>query len=149
MQKVKLLLMTLLLGVTGCATTPPAPPAPRFSAPDLVVNRLWGWEQTETPVESFQSPDPKRFTLYLAADGKAQVTFDCNRGGGSYRIAQGTLSFSPLTSTKMACPVENAPLDQRFSRQLQGVAGFFVQNGMLHLEVPMDGGTMRFSELKP
>lgn len=100
-------------------------------------------------MESFQSPDPKRFTLYLAADGKAQVTFDCNRGGGSYRIAQGTLSSVRWTSTRMACPVENAPLDQRFSRQLQGVAGFLYRTACCIFEVPMDGGTMRFSELKP
>lgn len=150
MQKTTVILMTtLLFGMAGCATAPPAPPAPRFNAPDLVVDRLWGWERTETPVELFESPDPRRFTVRLSADGKALVTFDCNRGGGSYQISTGKLNFSPLVATKMACTTENRPLDLHFSKQLQGAAGFFVENGKLFLELPMDGGTMRFSELKP
>jgi heat shock protein HslJ len=149
MHKLSLILMTFLLfGMTGCATSPPGPPPPRFSAPALVVDKLWGWERTETPVELFESPDPKRFTLRLMPDGKAQVVFDCNRGGGSYQISEGKLSFSPMASTRMACTTDNRPLDQHFSKQLQGAASFFVENGKLYLELPVDGGTMRFSELK-
>ncbi len=150
MQKnVLISMVVLLLGITGCATAPPAPPAPRFHAPDLIVNKLWGWERTETPVELFEAPDARRFTLRLTPDGKAQVAFDCNHGGGSYQIAQGKLSFSPLISTRRICSKENRPLDQHFSKQLQGVSSFFVENGKLYLELPVVGGTMQFSELKP
>ena len=66
----------------------------------------------------------------------------CNRGGGDYRISTGKLSFGPLLSTRMACPEDS--LDGPFMRDLQRVVSFFVENGMLYLELPMDSGTMKF-----
>ena len=150
MHKFLLILMiSLLFCMAGCATSPPGPPPPRYTAPELVVDKLWGWEGTETPVELFASPDSRRFTLRLMPDGTTQVVFECNRGGGRYRIADRKLSFSPIASTKMACAQENVPLEQLFSRQLQGTTGFYVENGKLFLETAADGGTMRFIELKP
>lgn len=139
----------LLFALSGCATKPAVQQTQRSHAPEMVVGKLWGWEGTTTPVEQFTSPDPKRFSIRLMAGGKAQVTLDCNRGGGSYQIQSGKLSFSPLFSTKMACPIQDKPLDHHFGKQLQQVASYFIENGMLYLEMPIDGGTMKFSELKP
>jgi len=150
MKKLILTLMVgLLFSMASCATKQGSSPAPRYHNPDLVVGKLWGWVGTTTPVEQFTSPDPKRFSVRLMPGGKAQVTLDCNRGGGSYQIAEGKLSFSPLFSTKMACPVQDRPLDHHFGKQLSQVISFFTENGILHLEMPMDGGTMKFRELTP
>jgi len=149
MPKLLLIVMTILLFcMSGCASSPPGPPPPRYTAPDMVVDKLWGWEGTDTPVELFVAPDSRRFTLRLMPDGTAQVVFECNRGGGRYQIAERKLSFSPISSTRMACAQENAPLEQHFSKQLQGATGFYLENGMLYLETATDGGTMRFKELK-
>ena len=82
--------------------------------------------------------------MLLMADGKAQVRFDCNRGGGSYHISEGQLSFGPMMSTRMACPPDS--LDVPFMRDLQRVASFFVQEGALYLELPNDSGTMQFRQ---
>ncbi len=80
--------------------------------------------------------------MLLMADGKARIQFDCNRGGGDNKIVDSQLSFGPLISTRMACPPDS--LDAPFIRDLQRVASFFVQEGVLYLELPYDSGTMRF-----
>ena len=78
----------------------------------------------------------------LAPDGKVRARFDCNRGGGAFKISLGKLSFGPLMSTRMACPEDS--LDAPFMRDLQRVTSFFTQDGLLYLELPYDSGTMKF-----
>jgi heat shock protein HslJ len=52
------------------------------------------------------------------------------------------LSFSPLISTRMACPADS--MDGPFIRDLQRVTSFFIEGGKLCLELPYDSGTMIF-----
>jgi heat shock protein HslJ len=81
-------------------------------------------------------------------DGDLRARFDCNRGGGRYTISNGQISFGPMMSTRMACPPDS--LDGPFLRDLQRVVSFFVENGILFLAFPVDGGSMRFrSEERP
>ena len=114
----------------------------RSTDPQSVLDKTWQWESTFTPVEKIAVPNPERYTILLKADGRAQIQFDCNRGGGDYQISVGKLSFGPLMSTRMACPPDTQ--DTAFMRDLQRVASFFVENGNLYLELPYDSGTMRF-----
>ena len=116
----------------------------RRTDPQLVLGRVWQWEATTTPVEKIHVPNPEHYTIVLQTEGKVQALFDCNRGGGSYTISAGKLSFSPLMSTRMACP--KGSLDGSFSRDLQRVASFFVENDHLYLELPYDSGTMIFRQ---
>jgi len=95
-----------------------------------------------TPAETIAVSDPARYTILFLEDGRLQARFDCNRGGGSYVISTGKLSFGPMMSTRMACPPDS--LDAAFMRDLQRVGAFFIENGMLYLAFPEDGGTMRF-----
>jgi heat shock protein HslJ len=118
------------------------PEPERSTDPRRVLNEIWQWESTLTPVEKITVPDPERYTIRLNDDGKAQILFDCNRGGGNFNISEGKLSFSPLISTRMACPEDS--LDAPFMRDLQRVASFFIEGGNLYLELPADSGTMRF-----
>lgn len=78
----------------------------------------------------------------LTADGRAQIRFDCNRGGGEFKISPGKLSFGPLLSTRMACPPGS--LDSAFMQDLQRVVSFFVEKGTLFLEMPYESGAMKF-----
>lgn len=146
-RSVLMLSAVLLFSLTGCATSPPVPPAPRYTVPDLVVDKLWGWEGTETSVELFEVSDPKRFTLRLKPDGTALANFDCNHGSGTYRISAGKLTFSAERITRISCPTGDPRLALQFGNQLLAIAGFYLQNGKLYLEMPMDGGTMQFQEL--
>lgn len=137
------ILSMALIGIlmTVCAAGQAAPAA-RSRDPQSVLNKTWQWELTITPVEKIVVPNPERYTILLTADGKAQIRFDCNRGGGNYQISEGKLSFGPLMSTRMACPPDS--LDAPFMRDLQRAASFFVENGNLYLELPYDSGTMKF-----
>ena len=110
--------------------------------PQMVFNRTWQWVSTITPVEKIVVPNPERYTILLTSDGKAKVRFDCNRGGGDYKISKGKLSFGTLLSTRMACPPDS--LDGPFTRDLQRVASFFTKNGNLYLELSFDSGTIKF-----
>jgi heat shock protein HslJ len=118
------------------------PIAQRSTIPELVLNKTWQWESTITPVTKINVPNPERYTILLTDEGRIQARFDCNRGGGSYEISAGKLSFGPLTSTRMACPEDS--LDAPFMRDLQRVVSFFVEDGHLYLELPYDSGTMKF-----
>jgi len=114
----------------------------RSTDPQSLLSKTWQWVSTITPVEIITVTDPERYTIMLTEDGKLQARFDCNRGGGEYEISEGKLSFGPLMSTRMACPEDS--LDGPFMRDLQRVASFFLQGGLLYLELPYDSGTMKF-----
>ncbi len=138
------ILMILLAGwvATACATASSSVQGGRSTDPQAILNKTWQWESTITPVEKIAVPAPERYTIILQADGRAQVRFDCNRGGGEFKISPGKLSFGPLLSTRMACPPDS--LDSAFMRDLQRVVSFFVDSGTLYLELPYDSGTMKF-----
>ncbi|MGB6281815.1 MAG: META domain-containing protein [Syntrophobacteria bacterium] len=114
----------------------------RSTDPQSVFSKTWQWIATITPVERITVQNPERYTIVLTDEGKLQARFDCNRGGGEYKISAGKLSFGPLMSTRMACPPDS--LDGPFMRDLQRVTSFFVQDGLLYLEMPYDSGTMKF-----
>jgi heat shock protein HslJ len=128
--------------IAGCATGGQSGKAGPGTDPQSVLNKTWQWESTITPVERIAVPTPERYTIFLKADGKAQIRFDCNRGGGEFKISPGKLSFGPLMSTRMACPPDT--LDGPFMRDLQRVVSFFVDNDTFYLELPYDSGTMKF-----
>jgi len=118
------------------------PDGKRSTDPKMVLNKTWQWESTTTPVQKIEVPDPGRYTILLGNNGNAQVQLDCNKGGGSYEISEGKISFGPLMSTRMACPEDS--MDANFMRDLQQVVSFFVDKDHLFLELPYDSGTMKF-----
>lgn len=139
------MLTAIALTVTGCGSTPNSGSAAesRQRTPEAITGKLWQWEETVTPTEKIVSAAPGNYTLQLQADGRAQVRYDCNRGGGSYRIGEpGRIAFGPLASTMMACPPGSQA--HRFGKDLGQVISFFVEDGRLYLELPVDSGTMRF-----
>ena len=134
----------LLIGmiIVSCAAGPLSGENTHRRDPQSVLNKTWQWESTITPVEKITVPAPERYTIRLSDDGRLRAQFDCNRGGGDYKISAGKLSFGPLISTRMACPPDS--LDGPYMRDLQRVMSFFIEGGNLYLELPYDSGTMRF-----
>lgn len=130
--------------VAACAVGVPSDPKSPSKDPQMVLGRTWQWVATITPAETIAVAAPERYTILLLADGKVQVRFDCNRGGGEYTIADGALSFGPLISTRMACPPDTQ--DALFMRDLSRVRSFFVESDQLNLELPADSGSMRFRQ---
>ena len=142
----KILSMVLLgIVIVGFASTGAlADQNTRSTDPPTVLNKTWQWVSTITPVEKITVTDPECYTIMLTDDGKLQARFDCNRGGGEFKISHGKLSFGPLMSTRMACPPDT--MEGPFMRDLQRVASFFLQDGLLYLELPYDSGTMKFRQ---
>jgi heat shock protein HslJ len=128
--------------IAACAAGRPLGSATRNTEPKSLLNKTWQWTATMAAGETITVPNPENYTIHLMDDGRLQARFDCNRGGGRYAISDGTLSFGPMMSTRMACPPDS--LDAAFMRDLQRVAAFFIENGTLCLVFPEDGGTMRF-----
>jgi putative lipoprotein len=107
-----------------------------------LIGARWQWVRTVTPVELIEVSEPARYTLLLHPGGQAELQFDCNAGSGEYEIIAHQLSFGPLAATRMACPPDSQ--DAVFMKQLGQVTTYFVNDGILYLEMPMDSGTMRF-----
>lgn len=132
--------MLVPLLFAGCASA--GGDGKRDRSSGMVVGKVWQWEALVTPVETIEAPDPERYTFELMPDGKVRARFDCNRGGGTYRIADGQLSFGSMVSTRMGCA--QGSLGERFGQELSRVTTFFLENGQLYLGLPADAGTMRF-----
>ena len=130
----------------GCATISSNTQSEQNYDPQTILDKQWQWESTITPVEQITVGTPENYTILLKADNKVQVRFDCNRGGGSFEISLGKLSFGPMMSTRAACPPGS--LDFRFAKDLQRIVSFFTRNNNLYLELPYDSGTMKLSPVK-
>lgn len=114
---------------------------------EAVLGKVWQWESMVTPQETIDVANPERYVLEFMADRKARMRFDCNRGGGSYQMRNGQLTFGPLVSTRMGCPPGS--LGDRFGQELGRVTSFYLENGKLYLKLPDNGGTLRFHAGNP
>ncbi len=109
-----------------------------------MIGKTWQWQETVTPVEKITVLQPERYTLRLTEKRRAELKFDCNRGGGSYQIAEGKLSFGPMMATRMACPEDS--MDAIYMKYLQNVNSYFIEGDSLYLELPAGNGTLRFRQ---
>ncbi len=134
----------ILIGMTiaGYAAGDQSNLAARETDTQSVRNKTWQWTATITSVEMTTVENPERYTILLTDNGRLQGRFDCNRGGGEYKISSNKLSLGPIFSTRMACPPDS--LDTSFIKDLQRVSSFFIENGNLYLELADDSGTMCF-----
>jgi heat shock protein HslJ len=111
--------------------------------PPDVVEVTWQWESLVTPVETVKPDRPELYTVRFERTGRVSLRADCNRGGGSYTVTTGRrLTFGAIALTRVACP--QGSLSDRFARDVGRVASYFVRDGVLFLEMPVDSGTLRF-----
>ena len=139
----------------GCAAqAPPAAtpqPAPGPSSPETTKTALpsdafdvtWQWESLVTPVETVKPDRPELYTLQFDRAGRVAVRADCNRGSGPYTVGAGRrMTIGAMALTRAACPPGS--LSDRFVRDVGRVSSYFVRDGALFLEMPVDSGTLRF-----
>jgi heat shock protein HslJ len=152
-------LLSFLALTNGCApqappATPqatPAAPQPAVAAPSPgptalpseVLDVTWEWESLVTPVETVKPDRPELYTLRFERSDRVTVRADCNRGGGSYTVsADRRIMLGAMALTRAACPPGS--LSDRFVREIGRVSSYFVRDGALFLEMPVDSGTLRF-----
>ena len=158
MKVSSILPLLLFLALTnGCAPqAPPATPQPTPAAPQPaptdtalpseVLDVTWQWESLVTPVETVKPDCPELYTLQLDRSGRVAVRADCNRGSGPYTVSTGRrITLGAMALTRAACPPDS--LSDRFVRDVGRVSSYFVRDGALFLEMPVDSGTLRFRRL--
>jgi heat shock protein HslJ len=132
----------LLLKLAKAATPPTAAPAIAAVSPIGV----WQWEGLISSAEKVAVNQPERYKLQLQAGGKAQVLADCNRGQASYSFDGRSFSIKINGITRAACPADS--LSGRYLKVLETAVGQRVKGENLFLDLPADGGTMKFVRAK-
>jgi heat shock protein HslJ len=123
--------------------------APPIAAPMSVAASpigSWQWESLISSAEKVAVNQPERYKLQLQADGKAQVLADCNRAQASYSFDGRSFSIRIIGVTRAACPPGS--LSSRFLKALEAAVGQRVRSENLFLDLPADGGTMKFVRAK-
>jgi para-nitrobenzyl esterase len=108
-----------------------------------MLEATWEWVSFITPVEQIVTDAPERYTIRFERAGRLAVRADCNRGGAPYSVpADRRITFQPIALTRMMCP--SGSLSDRFARELGRATSYFLRDGELYLELPVDSGTLRF-----
>ena len=106
----------------------------------------WQWESLISSAQKIGVNQPERYKLQLQAGGKAQVLADCNRGHAIYSLDGRSFSIKITGVTRAACPADS--LSGRYLKALQTAVGQRVKSENLFLDLPADGGTMKFVRAK-
>lgn len=94
-------------------------------------------------------PASQTYRLSFAAEGRAVLQLDCNRGFGSWSAeavsdASGHLTFGPVAMTRALCP--NQSLDRKIAARLNEVRSYLLKNDRLYLSLIADGGVLEWIE---
>ena len=92
---------------------------------------------------SYRINDPENYSLFLNPDGSVQIQADCNSGFSSYTSAESAVDFDNIGVTKMACGPDS--LGDTFVMHIGYTATYVMQDGILYLNLAMDGGNPIFS----
>ena len=109
-----------------------------------LADTVWQWTHFRDMKQDFNVTGT--YTIAFQADGTAAVVADCNSGSGTYQImgdAGLNISIQALTA---ACPPGS--LGQSFVENLNFAGLYFVNGGVLTIELMADGGTMTFTPLQ-
>jgi heat shock protein HslJ len=146
------LIGTLLAGCSrGQSDSTAQPPAPYreraevadSTLPSDIIGVTWEWVGLTTPVEQVKVDAPKRYTIRFDREGRVSVRADCNRGSASYSVsADRRIALGPIVLTRMGCPPGSQ--DARFVNEFGRATSYFLKDGDLFLELPIDSGTLRF-----
>ena len=123
--------------------------APPIAAPALgTVSPIgaWHWESLISSAEKVAVNQPERYKLQLQAGGKAQVVADCIGGQGNYSSDGRTFHIKIAKITRAACPAGS--LSDRYLKALEAAIAQRVRGKNLFLDLPADGGTMKFVQAK-
>lgn len=130
--------------LAGCAPAPPAATPPMPSQPTLIGPewRLVHFRSSDDAIGTIAPAEGEVYTLRFGADGRVAARLFCNRGSGSYTLAdaaspRGALSFGPMAMTRAACPPTRL---SRLPADLSNVASYVIEGGQLHLNLKIDGG---------
>ncbi len=111
--------------------------------PAGLLGVTWEWTGFVNPVEAIEVDDPGRYTLRFEPDGTIHLRADCNRANGTVILGPGgSTAFAPMAATLAACP--DGSLNGRFLTELGRATHYFIRDGRLYFDLPVDSGTLSF-----
>lgn len=119
-----------------------APPTPIAVVGTVNATGSWRWEGLVSPVDTIAIDQPERYTLDLQNGGKALVRADCNRGQAAYKLNGRAISIKVSGMTKVSCPPGS--LSERYLKTLEAAVAQRIRGDSLFLDLPGEGGTMKF-----
>jgi heat shock protein HslJ len=141
-------LMMDLPADAGTMLLSPNPPPQQPKVDPNLIGKVWKWYQFQSPVgEKIIVPDANQYTVEFFSDGRVSVKADCNSGQGVHTADGSSISIEVQAMTLAMCAPES--LSDQFVRGLNTAAIYFFQGGDLFMDLPMDSGTMAFSENPP
>ena len=106
----------------------------------------WRWEGVISSADKISIEQPERYTLELQGGGKALVRADCNRGQATYKLDGRAVAIKISGMTKVACPPGS--MSERYTKSLEAAVGQRIRGDNLFLDLPGEGGTMKFLRAK-
>ena len=139
--------LVLQAALVACVAHQPPAGSPTTDAgshmPAEVADVTWQWVGVTTPHGLLTVDTPERYTIRFTAAGRLEVQADCNRGSTSYSVTEDRrLTLRAIALTRMMCPPGS--LSDRFARDVGRAASYFLRDGDLYLDLPVDSGTLRF-----
>jgi heat shock protein HslJ len=108
-----------------------------------LTGTTWQWVNLTDPNGVTNVSDPQNYTILFNDDGTANITADCNQVQATYTVDESSINITLGPSTRAACGPES--LDQVYLNSLENAAIYFFEGGELFMDLPLDGGTTRFS----
>ncbi|HKB81810.1 MAG TPA: META domain-containing protein [Burkholderiales bacterium] len=106
----------------------------------------WRWEGLVSSADRIAIEQPERYTLELQGGGKALVRADCNRGQAAYKSDGRAIAIRVSAMNKVACP--SGSWSERYLKSLEAVVAQRVRGDSLFLDLPGEGGTMKFVRVR-
>lgn len=126
------------------SATVAAAATPILRAPDSTG--VWRWDGTVSPAGTVKVEQPERYTLDLQSGGKAVIRANCNRGQAGYKFDGQSAVIRISAMSKTSCPGDT--LSERFVKGMESATGQRIRGDQLFLDLPGNGGTMRFVRAK-
>jgi heat shock protein HslJ len=116
---------------------------PIIEEPPALTDYPWQWLSLTTPAETTTVSDPSLYTIQFRADGTAVIKIDCNNATASYTTDKNAININLGATTLVACPGDS--LDALYFDTLTRVTTYSFDADNLVLELPANGGTMKFA----
>ncbi len=107
---------------------------------------VWRWDGIVSPAGTVKVDQPERYTLDLQGGGKAVIRANCNRGQAGYKFDGQSAVIRISGMSKTACPGDT--LSERFVKSMESAIGQRIRGDLLFLDLPGNGGTMKFVRAK-
>jgi heat shock protein HslJ len=109
-----------------------------------LIGQVWQWQETKLADGSVMTvASPQRYTVEFMDDGIVVGRADCNRAGGIYTAADGTLILNMGVLTRAACPPGS--LSTQFVQTLNQAATYQFDGDNLLINLQDGAGVMLFA----